>query len=390
MKNKVLSAINYQVSAFLTVLTLFAIVPAIAQDDPAPINPAIGEWNLTMTLGADEHPSNLIISEINGELKGIWSSRLGTLDLDNITYEEGTLTFKHSLEVAGETLNFHFEGEIDNGDITGHFISGGDRASVTGKKIQQPDIVGVWEVTAEEAGESKTYTLTITPNMLGTYTGDDQEFAVTNVEQLEDRVTFDISAVPHQPEAEAAEDDASQEESTGDEASEEDTAEDEAAKKTRAAREALEEAERRELAAKRREFDGTLSDDLLQGDIYVDGQKINTLTGKRKGSTVALTGFAAFAGTWELSVDSQIGGFQNQLVINPGGSGMYISDDQSELRDLRIEGEWLMFITTVHVQGAQYEVEFEGKLNEEGILLGDFYLDGSAVARIEGTRSDDD
>src|SRR5690606_24351661 len=141
--------------------------PAHAQDDPAPVNPAIGEWELTMTLGGDKHPSNLIVSEVNGELKGIWSSRLGSLDLDNVTYEDGTLSFKHSLEVAGESLNFHFEGEIKDPIIEGRFISGRDEAPVTGKRVQQPDIVGVWEVTTEEGGETKNYTLTITPNMLG-------------------------------------------------------------------------------------------------------------------------------------------------------------------------------------------------------------------------------
>src|SRR5690606_6953237 len=142
-----------------------------------------------------------------------------------------------------------------------------------------------WEVTTEEGGETKNYTLTITPNMLGTYTSADQEFAVTNVEQLEDRITFDISTAPNAPAASA----------TNGEAPGENDAE-----------KAPADASTDRVKKTRREFDGTLSNDLLEGDIYVDGRKVNTLTGKRKGSTVALTGFAAFAGTWELSVDSQI------------------------------------------------------------------------------------
>lgn len=363
-------AAAYAMPALLAILVTFN--SAIAQD-AAPINPAIGEWNLTMTLGGDEHPSNLIISEVDGELKGIWSSRLGSLDLDNITYEGDTLTFKHSLEVAGETLNFHFEGKIDDGDITGHFLSGGDRAPVTGTKVQQAEVVGIWEVTTEEAGRAKTYTLTITPNMLGTYTGEDKEYAVTNVEQLDDRVTFDIAVTPNQPDADRAD------------ATDEDASENEPTKDERT-KEALEGYD----DANQREFEGTLTNDMLHGDIYVGGRKVDELIAKRKGSAAAQGVFADYAGTWELSVDSQIGDFENQMVINPGGSGMYISDQESELRDLRVDDGWLTFITTVHVQGAQYEVEFEGQINPEGILLGDFYLDGSAVARIEGNRADDD
>lgn len=93
----------------------------------------VGTWNYTSTSPQGEQTGQLIFKDEDGVLTGIWTSDNGQpdVDLSNVSYRDGTLSFDFQFEAGGQSIDI-----VVSGDVIGTEFDG--EASIAAFNISFP------------------------------------------------------------------------------------------------------------------------------------------------------------------------------------------------------------------------------------------------------------
>jgi hypothetical protein len=168
-------------------------IPAAGQRFGAAI---IGNWELTVTSDRGTRTSMLMVYP---DLTGRFESFGGEIPLKSLKFEGDQLTFAIEMGFGDQTFTMDFKGKVDGKTLKGQMTSSRGTSEVAGKKIeaakpQASSLVGTWEFTrVNQQGTQTTSTLTIKPDMTGTYKARDTEFPVTGLTVNGDQVSFKVT-----------------------------------------------------------------------------------------------------------------------------------------------------------------------------------------------------
>lgn len=122
-------------------------------------------------------------------------------------------------------------------------------------------------------------------------------------------------------------------------------------------------------------FEGTIDGDTLEGNLITPMGEI-PLSGTRRGASIAAgSGGDPLLGDWDIEMDFQ-GNVRNAKLSfsEKDGSlaGTYTSNrGENQLKNIAFEGGKLTFSRTVNYQGQEFDLDFEGTV-ENGKLAGNF------------------
>jgi hypothetical protein len=156
----------------------------------------IGIWELTTV---SERGTFQGVLKVFPDLTGRYDFFGAEIPLKSLKLEGDQLTFALELGFGDQVSQMDFKGTVDGKTVKGQTTSSRGTAAVTGKRMeagsaQGSSIVGTWEFTREgQDGTRRTNTLTIKPDMTGTYKGRDTEFPVTGLTVNGDQVSFKVT-----------------------------------------------------------------------------------------------------------------------------------------------------------------------------------------------------
>ncbi len=111
---------------FTLILLPLGVACLLAGDKP------VGEWACTATTPSGGELSwTLSLKEENGRLTGSAASDEGEIPISDLRYEDGTLTFKVSLDTGTYSVTVHFKGNKLDGNWK---AESGDSGAVSGTK----------------------------------------------------------------------------------------------------------------------------------------------------------------------------------------------------------------------------------------------------------------
>jgi hypothetical protein len=161
----------------------------------------IGVWELTIKSDMGTRTSMLTVFP---DLTGRCEFFGGEMPLKTLKFEGDQLVFGMEMGFGDQTFAMDFKGKVDGKTLKGQMVSSRGASEVTGKKVEaatspatQPQassVVGTWEFTREgQDGTRRTSTLTIKPDMTGTYKMRDTEAPVTGLSVKGDQVSFKVT-----------------------------------------------------------------------------------------------------------------------------------------------------------------------------------------------------
>lgn len=153
----------------------------------------IGTWELTVTSERGTFPGRIVIYP---DLTGRYDLFGAEIPMKTLKFEGDQLVYAVEVGFGDQVSEINFKGKVDGKSLKGQSTSSWGTAEITGKKAEAAtsSIVGTWEFTREgQAGTRRTNTLTIKPDMTGTYKGRDTEFPVTGLIVNGDQVSFKVT-----------------------------------------------------------------------------------------------------------------------------------------------------------------------------------------------------
>jgi hypothetical protein len=157
----------------------------------------IGQWELTTTSERSTFTGMLTIYP---DLTGRYDFLGAGIPTKALKFEDDQLTFAVEMGLGDQTFQMDFKGKVEGKTLKGQMTSSRGTSEVTGKKMEaaQPQkasaLVGTWEFTREgQDGTRRTNTLTIKPDMTGTYKMRDSEVPITELKIDGDQVAFKVT-----------------------------------------------------------------------------------------------------------------------------------------------------------------------------------------------------
>jgi len=156
----------------------------------------IGNWELTVTSERGTFPGRIVIYP---DLTGRYELFGAEIPMKTLKFEGDQLVYTVEVGFGDQVSEISFKGKVDGKSLKGQSTSTWGPSEITGKKAeatqgQTSSIVGTWEFTREgQDGTRRTNTLTIKPDLTGTYKGRDTEFPVTGLTVNGDQVSFKVT-----------------------------------------------------------------------------------------------------------------------------------------------------------------------------------------------------
>ena len=151
---------------------------------------AAGTWELSYKMKDQDITSALVItSDDEGELSADWKSDRVQVEVSDINYQRGTLTFKRKTTIDGSQRDSTFEGTIDRqtGLLEGTITpSEGEPVAVKGKRIGQA-LIGTWNLDITYEQREYKQQLRVNPDMSGMY----GVLPIKKIELKDNKVTFE-------------------------------------------------------------------------------------------------------------------------------------------------------------------------------------------------------
>lgn len=298
-----------QVTLYVALLTI-ALLTVPAWSQPPGGRSIFGDWQVKVPFG--ERDMDVILSFTrsgpDGDWTGQWISAWGMNQLQDVTFEDGALTFTHVARFGDNEYVSDFKGTVEDGTLTGTLS--GERGDVEVKGLRRRRLspaVGRWQLNYKVGDRDITSTLVVTPtkegelqakwesqwgqNEITDFTVERRNISFQRKSQMQDR----------------------QWEST---------------------------------------FEGTLQGDTLTGTIQSQMGDIE-VQGTRVGGPAI--------GTWNLDVDTEWGRLQQRLIINPDLTGLY---GTLPLRKVELTDGKLTFSLTVPFGDQEFQMDFAGKIDD--------------------------
>ncbi len=159
---------------------------------PSPRMPrAVGSWETTLKREDQEFNSTLVVkADKEGKLSAEWLGERGNLEIPEVQYERGNVSFTMERKREDREWKISFKGTIDRetDTLTGTFTTDRGEIEAVGKRAGTP-LIGTWilESTSEQRGTRKQR-LRVNPDMSGLY----GSIPIKDVALEGDKVTFKI------------------------------------------------------------------------------------------------------------------------------------------------------------------------------------------------------
>jgi len=142
------------------------------QGKPSPRVPrAVGSWEMTLKREDREFTSTLVVkADKEGKLTAQWRSERGELEITDVQYERGNLSFKMETKSEDRQWEAAFEGTIESQTDTLSGVIKSERGEIKaeGKRIGAP-LIGTWNLEATSERGARKQRLRINPDMSGLY-----------------------------------------------------------------------------------------------------------------------------------------------------------------------------------------------------------------------------
>ena len=139
---------------------------------PSPRVPrAVGSWKMTLKREDREFTSTLVVkADKEGKLTAQWRSERGELEIADVQYERGSLSFKMERKSEDRQWEAAFEGTIERetDTLSGVIKSERGEMKAEGKRIGAP-LIGTWNLEATSERGARKQRLRINPDMSGLY-----------------------------------------------------------------------------------------------------------------------------------------------------------------------------------------------------------------------------
>ena len=139
---------------------------------PSPRMPrAVGSWEMTLKREDREFTSTLVVkADKEGKLTAQWRSERGELEITDVQYERGNLSFKMERKSEDRQLEAAFEGTVERETDTLSGVIKSERGEMTteGKRIGGP-VIGTWDIEVTSERGSRKNRLRVNPDMSGLY-----------------------------------------------------------------------------------------------------------------------------------------------------------------------------------------------------------------------------
>ncbi len=158
---------------------------------PSPRIPrAVGSWQMTLKREDREFNSTMTVkADKEGKLSAVWQSERGTLEIPEVQYERGNLSFKMERNTDERQWQASFEGTIqrETDTLTGTLKSSRGEIGAVGKRAGTA-LIGTWTLESTSERGTRKQRLRVNPDMSGLY----GTIPVRNVALEAGKVTFEI------------------------------------------------------------------------------------------------------------------------------------------------------------------------------------------------------
>ena len=161
------------------------------EGQPSPrISRAVGTWQMTLKSEDREFNSTIVVkADKEGNLSALWQSERGTLEIPQVQYERGSLSFTMERKTEERQWQASFEGTIqrETDTLTGTLKSNRGQMEAVGKRAGTA-LIGTWILESTSERGTRRQRLRVNPDMSGLY----GSIPVKNVALEGDKVTFKI------------------------------------------------------------------------------------------------------------------------------------------------------------------------------------------------------
>jgi hypothetical protein len=92
----------------------------------------LGEWDVQTE---DGQYTFVFVFSMEGEtLKGIYKGTTGDVEMENLSYKEGELSFTVNIDAAGQVMTLDYSATIEGDALEGYLSMDYGEANITGKK----------------------------------------------------------------------------------------------------------------------------------------------------------------------------------------------------------------------------------------------------------------
>jgi len=158
---------------------------------PSPRVPrAVGSWRMTLKMEDREFNSTMVVkADKDGKLSAEWQSERGNLEIPEVQYERGNLSFTMERKTEDRQWQASFEGTIqrETDTLTGTLKSNRGEIEAVGKRAGTA-LIGTWILESTSERGTRKQRLRVNPDMSGLY----GSIPVKNVALEGDKVTFKI------------------------------------------------------------------------------------------------------------------------------------------------------------------------------------------------------
>jgi hypothetical protein len=159
---------------------------------PSPRIPrAVGAWQMKLKMDDREFDSTMVIkADKEGKLSAQWSSERGELEIPEVKYERGNVSFTMERKREDSVRKVNFEGTIqwETDTLTGKLTSDRGEIQAVGKRAGAP-LIGTWILESTSERGTRKQRLRVNPDMSGLYGA----IHVKKVALEGDKVTFKIA-----------------------------------------------------------------------------------------------------------------------------------------------------------------------------------------------------
>lgn len=92
----------------------------------------VGNWDMVTTFQGREIPATMSIALKGGQLVGVWKSEGGEMEMKDIAFKQGTLTFHRTMGDTDQVLSF--AGKVEGSTVSGKWETGMGTFDCKGKK----------------------------------------------------------------------------------------------------------------------------------------------------------------------------------------------------------------------------------------------------------------
>jgi len=295
---------------------------------PTPKSPALGQWDITFTIGDRKAKARLSVSQKDdGSLNANWKEDMGEHSVTDVTFKDDTLTVDRHIKFQEREFDVTYTGKIDGDTLTGSMEGPRGEIPANGSRFGT-EIIGTWSLTSKSEWGERTSLLKVYPDLSGRYESFMGELPV-DIKLDGKKISFDMEL------------------GFGD-------------------------------RTFNMDFAGTLDGKKLTGEM-TNPRGSAQITGKK------IEQVSPAVGEWEFTRETGRGTFTSTLKIADAKKGTYaFRDNEVDLDELTVDGNNVAFKVTMKFNEREIPLEFKGKV--AGTIIKGQWTSPRRTRDVEGKR----